>query len=70
MESLRRPDFLQQHEVTDLYDISNGSREWHDVFHALLCCVRYEEVKMVQQLISLSSWQTQFYAVLPRKGLH
>ena len=36
------PDFLQQYEITDLYDTSNGitlCSECHDVFDALLCCV-------------------------------
>lgn len=38
--------FLQQYEIIDLYDTSNGitlCNECHNVFDALLCCVRVEE---------------------------
>jgi hypothetical protein len=36
-------DFLQQYEILDLYDTSNGitlCSECHDVFDALLCCIK------------------------------
>mmetsp|Transcript_19162 Transcript_19162/g.26393 ORF Transcript_19162/g.26393 Transcript_19162/m.26393 type:complete len:105 (+) Transcript_19162:231-545(+) len=42
------PDFLQQYEITELYDTSNGitlCSECHDVFDALLCCVQLRRDK-------------------------
>ena len=37
-------NYLQQYEILDLYDTSNGitlCNECHGVFNALLCCVKF-----------------------------
>jgi len=66
------PEFLQQYEVSDLYDTSNGitlCRECHDVFDALLCCVevrRSEEGTITDHVIIVANAILQS-AALKRK---